>query len=80
MLIKYKEVKLKVKTKHRCLECGKYYTAQTTLSQTINPFNRTKEGFAKDENEIMKELKEEAFEWRIRIHPHKNCIGKQGAK
>ncbi len=60
----YQEVTMRVSKSGKCC-CGKKLTRKTTLSQTLNPFNKNKEtGELKTRSEIIEELKVEAEDWK----------------
>jgi hypothetical protein len=58
----FEEVKRKVKKTGKC-RCGKKITRATTLFQTINPYNKNKDGFPKNMAEIYNELDVDAAAW-----------------
>jgi hypothetical protein len=46
-----------------CPNCGKRVRRQTTLWQTVNPWNKNPDGEPKTQREILAELREQAAEW-----------------
>lgn len=58
----YREISIKGTKKGKC-DCGKVRTRTMTFSQTVNPFNKNKEGKLKTDNEIYEEIKKEKEEW-----------------
>ena len=59
----FDEVKRKVAKTGKC-SCGKRLSRSTTFSQTVNPYNKNKDGFPKTRAEIYMELHQEAEEWQ----------------
>ena len=57
-VVKYQRTK-----KGKCA-CGKQLTRSRTFNQTINPYNRDKDGNVKSRNCIHVELVKEADEWQ----------------
>lgn len=53
--------------------CGKTVRRSTTLSQTVNPFNKNADGQPKTEQEIRAELKAEAEAWQPTNDIHAEC-------
>ncbi len=63
--IRFQEVRYPVKRRVQCAGgCGKKLTRQTTLTQTINPFNKNADGTVKTYADIWQELKAEAGRWQ----------------
>lgn len=62
-LITFKPVKLRATKTGKCL-CGKTLKRTYTFEQTINPFNKNKDGTIKNRYDIWSELKIEAEEWK----------------
>jgi hypothetical protein len=62
--IRFEKVDHQVTKRLPCPDCGKKVRRQTTLWQTISPFNRNAEGQPKTELEIVAELRERAQEWQ----------------
>jgi hypothetical protein len=57
-----------------CRVCGKKLKRSTTLSQTINPFNRNAAGDPKTRQEIRAELKAKAETWQPVNDIHAGCV------
>lgn len=53
-----------VRKSGHCPECGARRTRSTTLHQTLNPFNRSKDKSPKDVAEIEAELRVAAADWQ----------------
>jgi hypothetical protein len=56
MLVTFKEIKRKKKISLKCNSCDKHITRTISVSQTINPFNKNKDGSIKTMHEIEIEL------------------------
>lgn len=54
--------------------CGKKVRRSTTLSQTVNPWNRDADGNPKSEQQIRAELRKQAETWHPRNDIHPGCI------
>ena len=63
MIHRFEEVRHRVSKIVPCRGCGKKLKRSTTLSQTLNPFNKTKGGVVKSEAMIRDELRAEAKTW-----------------
>lgn len=62
---RFEEVTYPVKRRVPCAGgCGKKLTRQTTLSQTINPFNKNPDGSIKTRADIWQALRAEAETWQ----------------
>ena len=59
----FDEVKMQGRKNSKCA-CGKRVTRQHTFSQTINPFNKNKDGEIKTRQEINEELRAEIEAWK----------------
>jgi hypothetical protein len=66
-------VKLYATKTGKCTVCGKYVKRQTIFEQTLNPFNKNKEGIPKNKIEIYKELYIERTNWMKEPIKHKKC-------
>lgn len=64
----FREVKIKGVKKWKG-EDGKRHTTTRTFSQTINPFNKNKEGKIKSRDEIMTEITAERDAWIKEVSP-----------
>ncbi len=63
--IRFQEVKYPVKRRVECAGgCGKKLTRQTTLTQTINPFNKNADGSVRTYSDIWRELRDKSAEWK----------------
>lgn len=60
----FREIKLTGTKSIRCEGCGKKLNRQKKFYQTLNPFNRNKEGVPKTEDEIRTELLADIAEWQ----------------
>jgi len=71
---RFQEVKLYGEKRFKCKGgCGRTLKRQRKFSQTINPFNKTKEGHIKTSQDIYPELKEKLMEWKKEIELCKHC-------
>lgn len=62
--ITFDEVKRPAKKRVRCAVCQKPVQRQRTFSQTLNPFNKKKNGQVKTRRDISDELTQEAEKWK----------------
>jgi hypothetical protein len=69
----YDEVKLSGSKAGICPACGKRAQRSYTVSQTINPFNKNKEGQYKNYSEIMEENHKELRIWEEKPIYHAKC-------
>ena len=60
----FEEVKHYATKRVKCSNCNKTVRRQKTFSQTLNPFNKNKDGSLKNRLQIKDELVEEASKWR----------------
>ncbi len=60
---KFDVVSIRSIKKDKCPKCFKRVTRSRRFEQTINPFNKNKEGSIKTRSEIYAELNEEAKNW-----------------
>jgi len=60
----FEEIKKSVKKSINRQECGKKFYRQTTICQTLNPYNKDSNGKLKTRELIQKELEKEAAEWK----------------
>lgn len=51
-----------------CTVCGKRGVRSTTFGQTVNPFNRDKDGLLKTVSQIESELEARARAWHPTMH------------
>ena len=75
--IRFEVVKYPAKRYLKCL-CGKQLKRTKIFEQTINPYNKNKDGVVKTRNEIWQELRIEAEKWeneKVNPYPCKSCIG-----
>lgn len=63
MAVTFDEIKYRMSKMGKC-KCGKRLNRTRTFSQTINPWNKNKDGIPKNAIEINKELREEARNWK----------------
>ena len=62
-LVTFGEIQLKGRKSGKCIKCGKKRLRSTTFYQTLNPFNKNKNGEVKSRHQIMKELIIERSKW-----------------
>jgi hypothetical protein len=60
----YREVSVNATRTGKCRFCGKRMVQKRKLCQTINPFNKNKDGEIKNSYEIREELAIERKEWQ----------------
>lgn len=70
---KYTPVKLTHTYSGKCSMCGKITKRQVTFEQTINPWNKNKNGIIKTEQEIYRELRAEALGCKLNF-THQKCM------
>lgn len=73
MMVVFEEIRMNGKKSFKCA-CGKRITRQTTFSQTINPFNKNKQGNPKSKSEIYAELDQERNEWLKKVDPCNHVV------
>jgi hypothetical protein len=59
----FSKVSLTGKKRVKCSQCSKTVVRQKQFYQTLNPFNKTKNGNMKTRNDIIVELKDELAQW-----------------
>lgn len=72
----YEKVEHPVSKTAKCVECGKRLRRQTTVSQTLNPYNKNANGRVKTRQEILAELAVKAKEWQdepVWCPPHRQA-------
>ena len=52
MTINFQEIKRKIVKRGKCIKCGKNCTRTIVENQTVNPFNKNKDGTIKSYNEV----------------------------
>lgn len=70
IITKFESIKKKISKTCICLECHKKFKRSITFSQTLSPFNKTKDGQLKNKTQIIIELNVKAANWKPEI---KNC-------
>ena len=75
MIVSYKfdEYKLQASKRFECSKCGKKTRRQYTATETMNPYNKNKEGNPKNAREIYASLDEKLEEWRNEIKLCAKC-------
>jgi hypothetical protein len=73
MRIAFNEVHIFATRRGKCAVCGKSCQRRRKFWQTLNPFNRNADGFPKDRDEIMQELRQQAKDWQEEPLYHANC-------
>jgi len=72
---RFKEITLPVTKTVPCRAgCGKKVRRSTTLSQTVNPWNKDADGNPKSAEQIRAELKAEAERWHPVNDIHPGCL------
>lgn len=66
MRITFEQVTVKQVLRWRDSETGKPRQMTKTFMQTVNPFNRGRDGFPKSRQQIREELRSEAYLWKLR--------------
>lgn len=63
MITTFESVKFRATKTGKCI-CGKKINRSKTFEQTINPWNKNKDGLPKNRFEILEELRIEAKKWQ----------------
>ena len=71
--VNFAEVKYFARKMGICTVCGKYASREKRFTQTINPWNKTKDGHVKDRTDIYRDLQQEAEQWKCLPVFHKKC-------
>lgn len=71
--IDFSEVAIFVSRQEKCIKCGKYTKRKQKFYQTINQFNKNKDGSVKDRDDILRDLKDAADLWRKKPLIHVKC-------
>ncbi len=69
----FEEVKLYGSKSGKCSVCKKPCNRSQKFAQTLNPFNKNKDGEVKTRQEIVTELQAELAEWRGKPPIHSRC-------
>lgn len=74
MYVTFEKVTYKARKRVPCTVCGKTVVRQTTLYQTLSPFNRDKAtGLLKTAAQITAELIVKAERWKTEGATHERC-------
>jgi len=57
----------------KCSGCGKKLKRQQRFFQTLNPFNKDKNGMVKSKHQIYTELEEDIKKWEVEPEKCRNC-------
>lgn len=68
-----KEVSLPATRSGICPVCGKRGTRRTTITHTVNPFNRRADGEMKTRGDVWEDVKRAANEWSAGQFVHAGC-------
>lgn len=69
----YDQIKAKGQRSGVCTVCGKSGKRQRTFSQTNSPFNRHPDGTQRTDDEIYKDVREQARAWSKEPFVHPKC-------
>lgn len=69
----YREVWISGRKAGVCAVCGKNAARSKKFYQTVNPYNKNKDGSLKTETQIRKEILKERTEWRGEPIVHTKC-------
>lgn len=75
MRITFQKVQIRARKRTTCSVCSKRLDRTKTFYQTINPFNKNKDGTIKSERQILDELSVEADAWRKDPEVCQQCEG-----
>lgn len=56
-----------------CSKCNKKCKRNTTVTKTVNPFNKNKNGDIKTHKEVLEDVLEEIKEWKKKPVFHSRC-------
>lgn len=73
MIVNFNEISLHSQKSGTCPMCRTPARRSKKFYQTLNPFNKNKNGFIKTREEILKELKEEINQWHKEPVYHAKC-------
>lgn len=73
MRVKFEEVKLSASRSGQCIFCGNKCSIKRTFMQTLNPFNKGKDGRTKTRSQIIVELNAEIKAWQQKPIAHSKC-------
>lgn len=71
---RFDDVKYRATKRCSCTRCDKIVRRSKTFSQTLNPFNKNKDGIPKNRGEILEDLVVEAKDWQITCEICTACI------
>jgi len=69
----YEKCSLSTSKSGKCAVCGKQVTRKTTVTHTINPFNKNADGIPKNRSEVYDCVKAELAEWKKEPVKHAGC-------
>ena len=69
----YEQVSLRPEKSGPCAVCGKPAKRSTTISNTINPFNRNEDGTVRTRAEVAENVLRLAKEWQAEPVMHAKC-------
>ncbi|GKV89323.1 hypothetical protein [Pectobacterium carotovorum] len=70
---RYEEVATVAEKSGKCVVCGKACKRREKFYQTLNPFNKNKDGSVKSYAQILSEIKERAAAWKLEPIFHAKC-------
>jgi len=73
MKVNFEVCEYNVEKSGKCIICNKQIKIKEKFYQTLNPFNKNKNGETKSREEIYNELKEQVKEWRLKPIIHRKC-------
>ena len=65
MMTKFEEIRIYAKKSGKCL-CGKRRTRSEVLFQTVNPFNKNKDGSQKSRQQVREDVNQEYEAWKAK--------------
>lgn len=71
--VRFQAVRVRRQLSGKCPVCGKRTSRSMTFEQTINPWNKNKDGNPKTYSEIIVELDEKANNWKPDF-THEKCL------
>ncbi len=70
--VRFEQVKVRIAKRHPCPVCRKPVSRQTTIIQTVNPFN-THNGVPKSREQVREDCLAEAAKWKAKPEPCSDC-------
>lgn len=69
----YEQVRVTVSKSGTCATCGKAARRQTTITNTVSPFNRNDDGTVRTRSEVLARVRQLARQWQTAPVVHAAC-------